>query len=105
MEIFLPAQRFDTAEITHIEIYGRMGRVVAKMKNLSQTGACFQLVNGDYVPKRGDLVKATVHLHSLGRSRTVDAEVVWNSGLGFGASFLKKDQLLERMFRRSMPAL
>lgn len=100
MEITLPAQRYDTSEITHIEIYGRMGRVVAKMKNLSATGACFQLVNGDYIPKKGDLVKATVHLHSLGKSRTVDAEVMWNSGLGFGACFIKKNQLLEKMFRR-----
>ena len=84
-----------------MEVYGRMGRMVARMMNLSKTGAHLQLMNGEYVPKKGDLIKATVHLHTLGKSRTVDGEVIWHSGVGFGISFLKKPQLLERMFQRS----
>ena len=93
-------KRYETSETAHVEVYGRMGRLVSKMRNISTTGAFLELANGDYMPKKGDLVKATVHLHSLGRSRVVDAEVIWNSGLGFGISFLKKQQLLERMFQR-----
>lgn len=95
------AQRYPTSEIAHIEIYGRMGKAVARMKNLSATGAFLELQNGGYVPRPGDLLRATVHLASVGRSRSVDAEVVWNDGLGFGVSFLKKPELLERMFQRN----
>ncbi|MBX2987529.1 MAG: PilZ domain-containing protein [Bdellovibrionaceae bacterium] len=96
----MSAHRYQTAELVHIEIYGRMGRALARMKNLSSTGAFLELSNGEYVPRKGDLMKATVHLHSLGRSRAVDAEVIWSNGLGFGVSFLKKTELLERMFQK-----
>lgn len=99
------AQRYVTSEVTHIEIYGRMGKSVARMKNLSSTGAFFELQTGDYVPKKGDLLRATVHLTKIGRSRSMDAEVVWNSGLGFGIFFLKKEQLLEKMFQKTSATL
>lgn len=95
------ARRFHTSEIAHLEVYGRMMRAVCRMKNLSSTGAFLHLTNGEVVPQRGDLIKMTVHLHSLGRSRAVDAEVVWSRGLGFGICFLNKEQLLQRMFQRS----
>lgn len=98
------AQRYPTLETAHIEIYGRMGKSVARMKNLSATGAFLELQNGGYVPRKGDLVKATVHLRTVGKSRIVDAEVVWNNGLGFGVNFLKKAELLERMFQRNSAA-
>jgi hypothetical protein len=95
------AERYPTAEIAHIEIYGRIGRAVARLKNISSTGAFLELNQGDYVPKKGDLIRATIHLHSLGKSRAIDAEIVWNRGVGFGVCFLRKTQLLEKMFQRS----
>lgn len=94
-------KRFPTQEVAHIEVYGRMGRAVAKMKNISSGGAFLELSNGDYMPREGDLVRATVHLNTIGRSRAVDGEVMWNNGLGFGIAFLKKDELLEKMFQKS----
>lgn len=97
----LTAERYPTSEIAHIEIYGRMGKAMAKMKNLSVTGAFMELQNSEYIPRKGDLIRATVHLHKLGRSRVVDAEVIWNRGLGFGVCFLKKAELLERMFQKN----
>lgn len=100
MQELAKAQRFETSEIAHVEIYGRPGRLGARMKNISSTGAFLQLNGGSLRPGKGDLIRATVHLHTLGRSRTVDAEVVWSSGTGFGISFLRKNQLLERMFQR-----
>lgn len=96
-----PAQRYPTTEIAHIEVYGRMGRVAARLKNVSATGAFLQLTGGMYRPQKGDLVRATVHLHTLGRSRAVDGEVVWSRGAGFGISFLRKTDLLEKMFQKS----
>lgn len=96
-----PAQRYPTTEIAHIEVYGRMGRVSARLKNVSTTGAALQLTSGMYRPQKGDLIRATVHLHSLGRTRAVDGEVVWSRGAGFGISFLRKTELLEKMFQKS----
>jgi hypothetical protein len=95
------AQRYPSSETGHIEIYGRMGTVVAQMKNISESGAFFEMTQGEYIPKKGDFVHITIHLHSIGKSRSFDAEVIWNQGLGFGARFMKKSALLERLFQRS----
>jgi homogentisate 1,2-dioxygenase len=94
------AERFSTSEIARVQVYGRMGNMVAKLKNISSTGGFLELINGDYVPKQGDFVHMTVNLHSMGRIHEVDAEVVWNDALGFGISFVKKDQLLSRMMSK-----
>lgn len=97
-DMLQPSQRFQTSEVAVIEVYGRMGKLVTKMKNLSLSGAYLQLMEGGYVPNKGELVHATVHLRSLGRSRAFDGEVIWMSGIGFGISFLKKKDLVEKMF-------
>lgn len=98
---FNPAQRYETSEIAHVEVYGRMGRVAARLKNVSSTGACIQLTSGTYRPNKGDLVRATVHLPQLGRSRAVDGEVIWSRGAGFGICFINKTSLLEKLFQQS----
>jgi hypothetical protein len=92
------AQRFETQEVAQIEVYGRAhSKIVARLKNISTTGAFFELAQSEYVPKQGDIVCVTIHLESLNRSRVVNAEVVWNRGLGFGAQFLLKDELVTRL--------
>lgn len=97
------AQRHPTSEVAHVEIYGRPDKAVCRMKNLSETGAFLTLVKGQAIPSRGDLVRLTIHLNQIGKIHAIDAEVVWCSGLGFGICFLKKTQLLERMFQKSSP--
>lgn len=92
------AQRYDTKEIAHIEVYGRHhGKMVAKLRNISASGAFFELAQSEYVPKKGDMLCVTVHLGSIKKSHTLHAQVVWNRGLGFGAQFLSRDDLLSRM--------
>ncbi len=92
------AQRYETKEIAHIEVYGRHhGKMVAKLRNISASGAFFELSQSEYLPKIGDMLCVTVHLGSLKRSHIVHAQVVWNRGLGFGAQFVSKDDLLSRM--------
>lgn len=99
MQDIQPAsQRFQTSEVAILEVYGRMGKLVAKMKNLSVTGAYLQLMEGGYVPTKGDVVHVVVQLRTLKKSRSVDAEVVWMNGLGFGINFLKKQDVVDRMF-------
>ncbi len=94
------ALRFDTKEIAHIEVYGRHhGKMVAKLKNISSSGAFFELSQSEYVPRRGDMLCVTVHLGSLKKSHTIHAQVVWGRGLGFGAQFVPKEELVTKMLQ------
>ncbi len=97
----MSAQRFTTLETVHVEVYGRMGTLVARMKNLSSTGALLELSNGEYIPQEGDFLHITVNLSTVGKSHAFDAEVIWNRALGFGINFIKKEQLLDKMLQRS----
>jgi hypothetical protein len=95
------AERFNTSEIAKVIVYGRSVEMVAKLKNVSATGALFELINGDYLPKSGDFVHIVIHLHALKKTHEIDGEVVWNEGMGFGIAFIKKDQLISRMMART----
>jgi len=97
----MSARRFTTLETVHVEVYGRMGTLVARMKNLSSTGAFFELSNGEYIPQQGDFLHITVNLNTVGKSHAFDAEVIWSRALGFGVHFIKKEQLLDKMLQRS----
>ncbi len=97
----LPAERYKTSEIARIQVYGRLGDMVAKLKNISSTGAMMELINGEYVPKSGDFVHAIIHLHAVNKTHEVDGEVVWTDELGFGISFVKKDQLISKMILKN----
>lgn len=95
------SRRYSTLETVQMEVYGRIGTIVAKMKNLSITGAYFELSGGEYTPQAGDFLHVIANLNSVGKSHAFDAEVVWNKGVGFGVNFIKKDQLLDKMLQRS----
>ena len=95
------AERHLTSEIARVQVYGRLGNMVAKLKNISTTGSFFELVNGDYVPRQGDFIHVNIQLHSVGRTHNFDAEVAWSGALGFGVSFVKKDQLLMKMMQKN----
>ena len=93
--------RYPTSEEAEVEIYGQMGHFRGKMKNLSLTGALLELEQAARLPQKGDLIRATVDLPHLGKKRTLDAEIIWTQGLGFGICFIKKEELLKRMFDKS----
>ncbi len=99
-----PARRFVTKELAQLEVYGRMGKIFCKMANLSQSGAFFEIINSNYIPRTGDLVRITILLRQINKSHFIDAEIVWCKGLGFGLSFLTKDLLLAKLYSRSNPA-
>ena len=94
------AKRFLTKELAQIEVYGRMGKVFCKMSNLSQSGAFFEIINSNYMPRSGDLVRVTILLRQINKSHTLDAEIVWCKGLGLGLNFLKKTELLHKLAGR-----
>lgn len=99
--ISMNADRHPTSEIARVQVYGRMGTMVAKLKNISTTGSFFELVNGDYVPRPGDFIHVTLQLHTVGRTHNFDAEVAWSSALGFGVAYVKKEQLLTKMMQKN----
>jgi hypothetical protein len=94
--------RYETQETAQIEVYGRQhGKMQARLKNISSSGAFFELSQSEYVPQRGDMLCVTVHLDSLKRSHVLHAEVVWGQGLGFGAQFVPKEELVSKMLQQS----
>lgn len=95
------ARRFSTKEFARLQVYGRMESLIAKMKNLSSTGACLELVSGDYVPQKGDIIHFIVDLQDISKSYEMNGEVKWNDGLGFGISFVKKNELMSKIVQRN----
>ncbi len=94
------SKRFITKELAQIEVYGRMGKVFCKMSNLSQLGAFFEIINSNYMPRSGDLVRVTVLLRQINKTHILDAEIVWCKGLGLGLNFLKKSELMKKLAGR-----
>lgn len=94
------SERYETKETAHIEVYGRHhGKMVARIKNISTSGAFFELSHTEYVPRPGDMLCVTVHLATLKKSHVVHAQVIWGRGLGFGAQFVGKDELVTKMLQ------
>ena len=94
------ARRFTTNEIATIEVFGRMETMHGTMKNLSVSGCFLELTKGEYVPQEGDCVRIVLPLKSINKTRNIFAQVVWKSGLGFGLSFIKKDDISKKMLSR-----
>ncbi len=91
------SQRYTTQELAHIEIYGKTGRILSKMGNLSRSGALFEVMNANGSFKKGDLARVTVRLKSLNKIHVVDCEVVWSKGPSVGVQFLNKDELQDKL--------
>jgi hypothetical protein len=93
--------RYLTDEQAFLEIYGRMGTLTAQMKNLSSTGAFLEVLKGDYIPQKGDLLRVTVPLDTVGRTHSVNAEVIWGKSMGVGICFLNRQETMTKMLSRS----
>ncbi|MBL7670578.1 MAG: PilZ domain-containing protein [Bdellovibrionaceae bacterium] len=93
--------RYPTRETAHIEIFGQLGHIMGNLKNVSKTGALVELPDSTRALTHGDVVHMTIHLFSLKKTHIVHAEVIWNSGSSVGLQFVKKDQILEKMFSKT----
>ncbi len=91
------AQRYVTQEIAQIEAYGQNGKIIAKMSNLSSTGAFFEILTANSPLKPGTLARFTVKLKSLNKVHVIDCEVVWAQGRSLGVKFLKRDALQDKL--------
>jgi hypothetical protein len=97
----MSAERYPTKEKAEIEIYGRSGGIIARIKDISQTGACLQIDHAEASLSKGDLVCMKVILRALKKEHRVNAQVVWTEGRQSGIQFLTSDQLVEKMLVRS----
>ncbi|HPI39606.1 MAG TPA: PilZ domain-containing protein [Pseudobdellovibrionaceae bacterium] len=95
--------RFDTKELAIIEVYGKMGKAPAQLKNISKTGAFLELNHTKILPQKGDILQITVQLKELRKERTLSAEVVWNQGFSLGIQFLAKDQVVSKLMNKWKP--
>lgn len=101
----MEAQRFTTDEWANLEVYGSGHNSRAKLKNLSRSGAYLEFRDLQLVVEEGDLLRITVHLGALGKSRRLSAEVVWlkkpAAGFsGIGVSFLKPEEVYQKLSSR-----
>lgn len=86
-----PPKRFLTQEIVKVEVYGSSAKLTCRMANMSTSGAYFELLSGGAPAGSNDLVCISIHLRAINKIHTVNAEVVWSRGVGFGVQFLNKD--------------
>ncbi len=97
-----PAKRFQTNQEVKVEIYGHTLDIIAKMKNLSSTGAFLELLKAEMIPQQGDLIRITVPLLEVNKVRQISAEVIWHQGLGFGISFISDDLVVDKLMLKSI---
>ena len=95
------AKRYNTQEMAVLEVYGRIGKVSCKMSNLSISGACFEIINSSFVPKKGDLIRVSINLGQIKKRYNLEAEVVWIRGLELGITFINRERLLEQLSAKS----
>lgn len=87
------AKRFPTREPARIEVIGRKAVLFCRMNNLSTTGAFFEILNSNYTPRTGDMVRVTVNLKQVNKTHSLHGEVIWAKGLGMGIVFVKQKEI------------
>ncbi len=100
---FARETRFYTKEIAIVEVYGKMGKAPALLKNISKTGAFLELNHSKILPQKGDILQITVQLKELQKERKFSAEVIWNQGFSLGIQFLAKDQVVSKLMNKWKP--
>ena len=96
------AKRFLTQELAQIEVFGRIGKIFCKMGNLSVSGAFFEVISSNYMPKDGDLVRLIVNLRSIKKVHNIDAEVIWCKGLGIGLRFISTEEFRKKISEKTL---
>lgn len=91
------AKRFLTREPARIEVIGKKMILFCRMNNLSTTGAFFEILNSNYTPKIGDVVRVVINLKQVNKTHTLNGQVVWAKGLGLGVEFIKHKQLRSKL--------
>lgn len=83
----------------------REGRILARMKNLSLSGAYFESAQRDFELAPGDFVKMSVNIGQPQRQYIFDAKVVWTKPqqtpgvIGYGVTFIDKEEVYNNLLK------
>lgn len=94
----LIARRFPTREPARLEIIGKKTILFCRMNNLSATGAFFEILNSNYTPRPGEIIRVVINLKQVNKTHTINGQIVWAKGLGIGIQFIKQ----QRATRKSL---
>lgn len=94
------AKRFQTNETAVVEVYGRIGMFKAQLKNISQTGAYLEWIDAPYEIAEGDILRLTVHLSEVQKSRNFSAELIWKKSEAGGVCFIMPEEVIDKMMSK-----
>lgn len=96
------AHRYMTDQEAIVSSDFREGKMKARLKNLSVTGAYFEVENNLMSLKKEETVRLQVVISNI-REYVFDCKIVWvkplDAGTGFGVTFLDKDDVLNNLFK------
>lgn len=92
----LSARRFLTREPARLEIIGKKTILFCRMNNLSATGAFFEILNSNYTPRPGEIVRVVVNLKQVNKTHTINGQIVWAKGLGIGIQFIRQQPPMKK---------
>lgn len=99
-EFQMGPKRYSVSLPVSSEKYGVGTRASLRMKNVSKTGALLHVTRTVEFFKKGDLLRLTVDLFELKKSKIVNAEIVWQEKDKIGVSFIMPDEVIKKLFRQ-----
>jgi hypothetical protein len=80
------------------------GKISAQMKNMSRSGAYFEIQHLDFELKPGDFLKLSIVSASASKEYVFDIRIVWKKLLdpgaqGFGVTFVDEEQVYNHLLR------
>lgn len=95
------SERYETREKATMQIIGKVGFVVADLKNISRTGACLEWANENFYLQKGDLINVSISLPTVKRKYSMNAQVVWKVGKRTGVQFVTQDDLMSKLVKKN----
>jgi hypothetical protein len=87
------SKRFKTEEAAVIYLESDMTSLMAKVTNLSETGASLDVTSKGPMPKAGDTVSVILTLTNVNKSYEISATVAWVRQKKVGVKFMTKREL------------
>lgn len=91
------SQRYDTQELAELEIFGKSGADRARMKNVSRTGARFEVFNQNSHLKTGDVIQIKIKLNQINKEHRMNGEIIWKKDTTLGVQFISSDKVFEKL--------
>lgn len=89
--------RYPTHELAQLEVYGKVGKYSAHMKNISRTGAFFEMYNHVTQLRIGDVIQIKISLNQLNKEHFMNAEVIWKKNANIGVQFINSNKVFDRL--------